>query len=150
MLRRVISQPQRLRRQARLRRRVCPIPFLSKISRVPSAAPQAARITIEEFSRIEFRVGEVIAAEKVEKSKKLMKMTVKFADEVRTIVGGIATAYVAEQLVGKKFAFVYNLAPAKLMGVESNGMILAATFPESGEPSLLMVDPAVPSGAKVK
>ncbi len=117
---------------------------------VPSAAPQAARITIEEFSRIEFRVGEVIAAEKVEKSKKLMKMTVKFADEVRTIVGGIATAYVAEQLVGKKFAFVYNLAPAKLMGVESNGMILAATFPESGEPSLLMVDPAVPSGAKVK
>jgi len=92
----------------------------------------------------------VIAAEKVEKSKKLMKMSVRFGDEVRTIVGGIATAYAAEQLVGKKFAFVYNLAPAKLMGIESNGMILAATMPDSGEPSLLMVDPAVPSGAKVK
>jgi len=114
------------------------------------AAPLPARVTIDEFARIEFRVGEVIAAEKVEKSKKLMKMSVRFGDEVRTIVGGIATAYAAEQLVGKKFAFVYNLAPAKLMGIESNGMILAATMPDSGEPSLLMVDPAVPSGAKVK
>jgi methionyl-tRNA synthetase len=95
-------------------------------------------------------VGEVIAAEKVEKSKKLIKMTVKLGEEVRTIVGGIATAYTAEQLVGKKFAFVANLAPAKLMGIESNGMILAAVMPDTGEPSLLMVDPAVPSGAKVK
>ena len=90
------------------------------------------------------------AAEKVEKSKKLMKMTVSFGDEVRTIVGGIATAYTADQLVGKKFAFVFNLAPAKLMGIESNGMILAATMPGTGEPSLLSVDPAVPPGAKVK
>ncbi len=127
----------------------------------PSAPPQQAttpaspgasesKIPISDFLRIDLRVGEVIAAEKVEKSKKLMKMTVKLGDEVRTIVGGIATAYTAEQLVGKKFAFVANLQPAKLMGVESNGMILAATFPETGEPSLLMVDPSVPSGAKVK
>ncbi len=100
--------------------------------------------------KIDLRVGEVIAAEKVEKSKKLMKMTVKLGEEVRTIVGGIATAYTAEQLVGRKFVFVANLQPAKLMGVESNGMILAATLPETGEPSLLMVDPSVPSGAKVK
>ena len=117
---------------------------------IPAAPPEAARITFEEFSRIDFRVGEVIAAEKVEKSKKLMKMTVKFGEDVRTIVGGIATVYTAEQLVGRKFAFVTNLAPAKLMGVESNGMILAATMPGTGEPSLLMVDPAVPSGSKVK
>ena len=116
----------------------------------PASPPEAARISFEEFARIDFRVGEVIAAEKVEKSKKLMKMTVKFGDDVRTIVGGIATVYTAEQLVGRKFAFVYNLAPAKLMGVESNGMILAATMPETGEPSLLLVDPAVPSGSKVK
>jgi len=79
-----------------------------------------------------------------------MKMTVKFGEEVRTIVGGIATAYGPDQLVGKKFAFVHNLAPAKLMGIESNGMILAASFPGTGEPSLLQVDPAVPSGTKVK
>ena len=95
-------------------------------------------------------MGEVLAAEKVEKSKKLMKMTVKIGEEVRSIVGGIALAYTPEQLVGKKFVFVANLAPAKLMGIESNGMILAATLPETGEPSLLMVDASVPSGAKVK
>ena len=114
------------------------------------AAPAGAKIPIDDFMKIDLRVGEVIAAEKVEKSKKLMKMTVKLGEEVRTIVGGIATAYAAEQLVGRKFVFVANLAPAKLMGVESNGMILAATLPDTGEPSLLMVDPAVPSGAKVK
>jgi len=108
------------------------------------------KIPIGDFLKLDLRVGEVIAAEKVEKSKKLMKMTVRIGDDVRTIVGGIAAAYTAEQLVGKKFVFVANLAPAKLMGVESDGMILAATLPETGEPSLLMVDPAVPSGAKVK
>jgi methionyl-tRNA synthetase len=116
----------------------------------PPSSPSDARIPIDDFLKLDLRVGEVIAAEKVEKSKKLMKMTVRIGEDVRTIVGGIALAYTAEQLVGKKFVFVANLAPAKLMGVESNGMILAATLPESGEPSLLMVDPAVPSGAKVK
>jgi methionyl-tRNA synthetase len=116
----------------------------------PSASSSEAKIPIDDFLKLDLRVGEVIAAEKVEKSKKLMKMTVRIGEEVRTIVGGIATAYTAEQLVGKKFVFVANLAPAKLMGVESNGMILAATIPETGEPSLLMVDPSVPSGAKVK
>jgi methionyl-tRNA synthetase len=114
------------------------------------SAPSESKISIDDFMRIDLRVGEVIAAEKVEKSKKLMKMTVKLGEDVRTIVGGIATAYTAEQLVGRKFVFVANLAPAKLMGVESNGMILAATLPDTGEASLLAVDPAVPSGAKVK
>ena len=115
-----------------------------------SPSPSETKISIDDFLKIDLRVGEVIAAEKIEKSKKLMKMTVKIGEEVRTIVGGIAATYTAEQLVGRKFVFVANLAPAKLMGVESNGMILAATLPETGEPSLLMVDPVVPSGAKVK
>jgi methionyl-tRNA synthetase len=116
----------------------------------PSAPAEAgAKVPIDEFLRLDLRVGEVIAAEKVEKSRKLIKMTVKIGEEVRTIVGGIATAYTADQLVGKKFVFVANLAPAKLMGIESNGMILAAVLPETGEPSLVMVDPAVPSGARV-
>ncbi|HEY3350946.1 MAG TPA: methionine--tRNA ligase [Thermoanaerobaculia bacterium] len=116
----------------------------------PSPSSSEAKIPIDDFLKLDLRVGEVIAAEKVEKSKKLMKMTVRIGEETRSIVGGIALAYTPEQLVGKKFVFVANLAPAKLMGVESNGMILAATIPETGEPSLLMVDPAVPSGAKVK
>ncbi|HEX7614420.1 MAG TPA: methionine--tRNA ligase subunit beta [Thermoanaerobaculia bacterium] len=118
------------------------------LSPVPSSSE--AKIPIDDFLKLDLRVGEVIAAEKVEKSKKLMKMTVKIGEETRSIVGGIALAYTAEQLVGRKFVFVANLAPAKLMGVESNGMILAATLPGTGEPSLLMVDPSVPSGAKVK
>lgn len=120
------------------------------LSSSSAPAPSEAKIPIDDFLKLDLRVGEVIAAEKVEKSKKLMKMTVRIGEETRTIVGGIATAYTAEQLVGRKFVFVANLAPAKLMGIESNGMILAATLPETGEPSLLMVDPAVPSGAKVK
>jgi methionyl-tRNA synthetase len=109
-----------------------------------------SKISIDDFLKLDLRVGEVIAAEKVEKSKKLMKMTVRIGEEVRTIVGGIATVYTAEQLVGRKLVFVANLAPAKLMGIESNGMVLAATLPETGEASLLAVDPSVPSGAKVK
>ena len=115
-----------------------------------SPVPSESKISISDFMKVDLRVGEVVAAEKVEKSKKLMKMTVKIGEEMRTIVGGIATAYTAEQLVGRRFVFVANLQPAKLMGVESNGMILAATLPETGEASLLMVDPSVPSGAKVK
>ncbi len=125
-------------------------PSKNSSSSSPSPSPSEAKIPIDDFLKLDLRVGEVIAAEKVEKSKKLMKMTVRIGEEVRTIVGGIAAAYAPEQLVGKKFVFVANLAPAKLMGVESNGMILAATLPETGAPSLLMVDPAVPSGAKVK
>jgi methionyl-tRNA synthetase len=115
-----------------------------------SSSSSESKIPIDDFLKLDLRVGEVVAAEKVEKSKKLMKMTVKIGEEVRTIVGGIALAYAPEQLVGKKFVFVANLAPAKLMGVESNGMILAATLPETGAPSLLMVDSSVPSGSKVK
>jgi len=120
-------------------------------SPVPAPAPDGgAKIGIDDFLKVDLRIGEVVAAEKVEKSKKLMKMTVRFGEEVRTIVGGIAVAYAPDQLVGKKFAFVHNLAPAKLMGIESNGMILAASLPGTGDPSLLTVDPAVPSGTKVK
>ncbi len=132
-----------------------PPPSSSPSSSSPSknlsfSSSSESKIPIDDFLKLDLRVGEVIAAEKVEKSKKLMKMTVRIGEEVRTIVGGIALAYTAERLVGKKFVFVANLAPARLMGVESNGMILAATLPETGEPSLLMVDPSVPSGAKVK
>ena len=127
-------------------------PLATQPGPAASAPPSSsdAKIPIDDFLKLDLRVGEVIAAEKVEKSKKLMKMTVKIGEETRSIVGGIALAYAAEQLVGRKFVFVANLAPAKLMGIESNGMILAATLPDTGEPSLLTVDPAVPSGAKVK
>jgi methionyl-tRNA synthetase len=127
-----------------------PVPAAGGSTGALTAPEGPSKIPIDDFMKIDLRVGEVVAAEKVEKSKKLMKMSVRIGEEVRTIVGGIAAAYTAEQLVGKKFVFVANLQAAKLMGVESNGMILAATLPGTGEPSLLTVDPSVPSGAKVK
>ena len=97
---------------------------------------------------IDLRVAEVRAAERVPKSKKLIKMSVFTGDDERTIVAGIGTKYRPEELVGRKVVIVANLQPAKLMGVESNGMVLAASI--SGEPSLLSVDASVPAGTKVK
>lgn len=113
-----------------------------------AAAPDMAKISIDQFMQIDLRVAEVRAAERVPKSKKLMKMTVSTGDEERTIVAGIAAKYTPEELVGRKVVIVANLQPAKLMGVESNGMVLAASI--DGEPSLLSVDMAVPAGTKVK
>lgn len=110
--------------------------------------PDQNKITIDQFMEVDLRVAEVRAAERVEKSKKLMKLTVFTGDEERTIVAGIATKYSPEELVGRKIVIVANLQAAKLMGVESNGMVLAASI--GGEPSLLAVDPGVPAGTKVK
>jgi len=112
--------------------------------------PQATseKISIDQFMQTELRVAEVRAAERVPKSKKLIKMTIFTGDDERTIVAGIGTKYTPEELVGRKVVIVANLQPAKLMGVESNGMVLAASI--DGEPSLLSVDPSVPAGTKVK
>ena len=128
-----------------------PAPAAAPVPATPApAAAGPARITVDEFFAADLRVAEIVAAEKVEKSKKLMKMRVRIGEEERTIVAGIATAYTGEQLVGRKVVVVANLLPAKLMGIESNGMVLAASLPGTGEPSLLSVDPSVPSGTKVK
>jgi methionyl-tRNA synthetase len=118
------------------------------IETTQAAPPDLAKISIEQFMEVDLRVAEVRAAERVPKSKKLMKMTVSTGDEERTIVAGIATKYTPEELVGRKIVIVANLQPAKLMGIESNGMILAASI--DGEPSLLSVDAGVPAGTKVK
>ena len=113
-----------------------------------AAPPDAAKISIDRFMEIDLRVADVRAAERVPKSKKLIKMTVFTGEDERTIVAGIGTAYAPEELVGRKVVIVANLQPAKLMGVESNGMVLAASI--NGEASLLSVDPSVPAGTKVK
>ncbi|HUF19089.1 MAG TPA: methionine--tRNA ligase [Thermoanaerobaculia bacterium] len=111
-------------------------------------APDSHQITIDQFFEADLRVAEVVAAEKVEKSKKLMKLRVSTGDAERTVVAGIASKYTAEELVGRKVVIVANLKPATLMGIESNGMVLAASI--DGEPSLVAVDPSVPAGTKVK
>jgi methionyl-tRNA synthetase len=113
-----------------------------------AATPDAAKIAIDQFMQVDLRVAEIRTAERVPKSKKLVKMSVYTGDEERTIVAGIGTKYAPEELVGRKVVIVANLQPAKLMGIESNGMVLAASI--DGEPSLLSVDPAVPAGTKVK
>ena len=110
--------------------------------------PDAARVSIDQFFEIDLRVAEVRAAENVPKSKKLIKLTLWTGEAERTVVAGIASKYKPEELIGRKVVIVANLQPAKLMGIESNGMVLAASI--DGEASLLAVDPSVPAGTKVK
>ena len=93
-------------------------------------------ITFDDFVKVQLRVGEIIACEPVPKSSKLLKETVKFGEEVRTIVSGIAKHYKPEEMVGKKVVFVTNLAPRKVCGILSEGMILAAED-ENGTMSLI-------------
>jgi methionyl-tRNA synthetase len=117
----------------------------------PAAAPSApgpARITLGDFSRVELRVAEVVAAEPVPKSKKLLKLTVSLGTEQRTLVAGIAEHYAPADLVGKKVVVVANLEPATLMGVESNGMVLAGSA--DGKLAVLTLDRDLPPGAKVR
>ena len=97
------------------------------------------RISIDTFMNVELRTAKVIAAEAVPKSKKLIKLQVDLGTEQRTILAGIAEAYQPESLVGSTIVIVANLKPAKLMGIESNGMVLAAS-PEGGKPVLVTVE----------
>ncbi len=105
------------------------------------------RIKIDEFGKVELRVAEIIAAEPLPKSKKLLKLTVSLGQEQRTVVAGIAEHYTPAEIVGKKVVIVANLEAAKLMGVESNGMVLAAS--SGGKLAVLSLDRDLPPGAKV-
>ncbi|OGK79299.1 MAG: methionine--tRNA ligase [Candidatus Rokubacteria bacterium GWA2_73_35] len=107
-----------------------------------------AKITLADFGRIELRVAEVVAAEPVPKSKKLLKLTVSLGAEQRTLVAGIAEHYAPADLVGKKVVVVANLEPATLMGIESNGMVLAGSA--DGKLAVLTLDRDLPPGATVR
>jgi methionyl-tRNA synthetase len=111
--------------------------------------PMDQRISIDDFLKIDLRVARVLAAERVPNSKKLMKLEIDLGSEKRTLVAGIAEAYDAEALVGRLVAIVANLKPAKLMGIESNGMVLAAS-PEGGRPMLVSFDEPPPPGSRVR
>lgn len=116
----------------------------------PGASAAAdARLAIDEFMKIDLRVARVLAAERVPHSRKLIKLEVDLGTERRTIVAGIAEAYDAEALVGRTIAMVANLKPVTLMGVESNGMVLAAT-PDGGKPLLLGFDDPPPPGTRIR
>jgi methionyl-tRNA synthetase len=105
----------------------------------PPAPAADGKIAIDDFMKVELRVAKILAAEAVPKSKKLMKLQVDLGTEQRTIVAGIAEAYEPDSLVGRTIVVVANLKPAKLMGIESNGMVLAASS-ETGAPILLSVE----------
>jgi methionyl-tRNA synthetase len=106
------------------------------------------KIPIGDFQKVELRVAEVLAAERLPKSKKLLKLTIRVGEETRTLVAGVAEHYEPAGLVGRKVVIVANLEPATLMGVESDGMVLAASHGDTL--SLLTLDKDVPSGAKVR
>lgn len=112
------------------------------------AAAAAGEITIDDFAKIDLRVATVVAAERVPKTDKLIKLQVKIGDEERTIVSGIAQHYEPENLIGKNVIVIANLKTAKLRGIESRGMVLAAS---DGEGNLVLADaPGIASGSKVK
>lgn len=114
------------------------------------AAAEAATpfVTIDDFARLELRVAEVLSAERVPKADKLLHLRVSLGDEERTVLAGLAEYYRPEQLVGRKVVMIANLAPRKMRGLESQGMLLAA---ESGEiVSLLQPDQDLPAGARIR
>jgi methionyl-tRNA synthetase len=123
----------------------------SKAARpAPAAAEPAGPATINDFRRIDLRVAEVLTAEALPKSKKLLKLTVSLGAEQRTILAGIAQHYAPADLVGKKVVVVANLEPAKLMGMESQGMVLAGSTDDDGALAVIVLDRDLPPGAKVR
>src|ERR1700723_770616 len=115
-----------------------------------TATTVPAKIGIEDFAKVELRVGVVKSAEKVAGADKLLKVMVDIGDEVRQVLAGIATSYAPEELVGRKVVVVTNLAPRKMRGVESNGMLLAASAGPDGKAVLCTFAEEIPAGAKVK
>ena len=107
------------------------------------------QISIDDFTKVELRVGQVKTAEKVKNADKLLKLEVDIGTEVRQIVAGIAEVYPPENLIGRKVVIVANLAPRKLRGIESQGMIVAASLAD-GKPVLASFLEEVPVGARLK
>ena len=105
-------------------------------------------ITYEQFKEIELRIGKISEAARVEGSEKLLKLGISLGEETRVIVAGIGKKYTPEELIGKEIVLVANLAPKALMGMESQGMLLAADSEEG--PVLLMPDREVAPGARIK
>lgn len=124
-------------------------PTIAKATTKAAAAAPAIELAYDDFMKADLRIAKVLTAEKVEKADKLLRLTVSLGEETRTLVAGIAQSYTPESLVGKTVVVVANLAPAKIRGVESRGMILAATDAE-GRHHVVSPDGEVLPGAKVK
>ena len=120
-------------------------------SAAPAApAPENPKITIDDFAKVDLRVAQVLVAERVPKSDKLLRLEVDLGYEKRQILAGIAQYYEPEKLIGRKVVIVANLAPRKMRGLESNGMVVAASVGEEGSPVLAGFLEDVPLGARLK
>ncbi len=116
----------------------------------PAPAPEPSKISIDDFAKIDLRVGLVLSAQPVKGADKLLHLTVDLGErEPRTIVAGIAEAYKPEQLIHRKVVIVANLQPRKLRGLTSNGMIVAASV-DGGKPVLAGFLEDIPVGARLK
>jgi methionyl-tRNA synthetase len=115
----------------------------------PAAAPERQLITIDDFAKVELRVAQVLVAERIPKADKLLRLEVDLGNEKRQILAGIAQYYEPEKLIGRKIVIVANLAPRKMRGLESQGMLLAASL-DDGAPVLAGFLEEVPLGARLK
>jgi len=123
-------------------------PVKAAAAPAPVATEGKPEITIDDFAKLDLRVATILSVERVPKTDKLMKLQIKIGEEERTIVSGIAQYYTEEQLVGRNIIVIANLKPAKLRGIESKGMLLAAS---DGEGHLVLADaPGMKSGSRVK
>jgi methionyl-tRNA synthetase len=111
--------------------------------------PLKKEITFEDFDKLDIRIGKVLTAEKMEKSNKLLKLTVDTGVDKRTVLSGIAQHYTPEEMIGKQVTLIVNLAPRKMMGIESQGMILMAEDP-NGQLKLVEPSDVVFPGSVVK
>ncbi len=115
-----------------------------------AAAEEKQYISIDDFAKVELRVAQVLVAERIPKADKLLRLEVDLGYEKRQILAGIAQYYEPEKLIGRKIVIVANLAPRKMRGLESNGMLLAASLPPDGAPVLAGFLEEVPLGARLK
>jgi len=130
---------------------------INKLKKISEQAPRKEKqeepatplLSYDDFQKIELRVAKVLAAEKVEKADKLLKLTVEIGAETRQIVAGIAQHYTPEQMIGRKIIVVANLEPAKIRGIESRGMLLAARSAQHNDLALLTIDKDFESGIKI-
>ena len=147
------ARPVPRRWQRRLNRRQLRLPAApdcaAKLAAEVCAAGAAQHITIDDFAKVDLRVAQILVAERVPKADKLLRLEVDLGYEKRQILAGIAQYYEPEKLIGRKIVIVANLAPRKMRGLESNGMLLAASL-EGGAPVLAGFLEDVPLGARLK
>ena len=109
---------------------------------------KVSEVTFKDFQKLDIRIGKILDCKKIPGAKKLLKVSLDIGKETRETVAGMAEFFSPEELLGKTVVFLVNLEPKKLMGVESQGMILAADL--GGKPFLLTVENDVPSGTKIR